>query len=149
MTLAANETNVQKINPERYREILSKTDLVDIRLDSCSVSFSKENLALSEGLEVSIKDQATFSSQGRNVDVVHKFRLVARNPGSKKKEVVRIAAAFCLTYATEHPFDDGFFEVFKEISLPLNSWPYFREFVQSMTQRIGIPPLVLPLIKRA
>ena len=28
-----------------------------------------------------------------------------------------------------------------------NAWPYVREFVQNMTMRLGLPPLVIPLYK--
>ncbi len=29
----------------------------------------------------------------------------------------------------------------------LNVWPYWREFVQSLTNRAGLPPLTLPLFR--
>ena len=37
-----------------------------------------------------------------------------------------------------------FFDVFKELSLPTIVWPYFREYIQNMVSRTGLPPFVLP-----
>jgi hypothetical protein len=37
--------------------------------------------------------------------------------------------------------------LFAEANGVFNAWPYFREFVQSTTQRMGVPPIVLPLYR--
>ena len=37
-----------------------------------------------------------------------------------------------------------FFDVFKELSLSTIVWPYFREYIQNMVSRTGLPPFVLP-----
>jgi preprotein translocase subunit SecB len=41
-----------------------------------------------------------------------------------------------------------YFGVFVQVNLPVNTWPYFREFVHSTVSRMGLPPVVLPLVKR-
>ncbi|MBN2053445.1 hypothetical protein JW905_00900 [bacterium] len=42
-------------------------------------------------------------------------------------------------------FNDSVWDVFSALNIPLNAWPYLREYVQNVTQRLGIPPLTLPL----
>ena len=41
----------------------------------------------------------------------------------------------------------GCIKLFTEISVEYVLWPYFRELVQNMVVRIGLPPLTLPLKK--
>lgn len=35
----------------------------------------------------------------------------------------------------------------EQVSLPVNSWPFIRQFVHDMMQRMNWPPLMLPLLK--
>ncbi|MBL0171693.1 MAG: hypothetical protein IPP90_13395 [Gemmatimonadaceae bacterium] len=44
---------------------------------------------------------------------------------------------------------DAIFAEFERVNLPLNTWPYFREFLQSTLVRAGWPPFVLPAFKVA
>lgn len=39
------------------------------------------------------------------------------------------------------------FGAFAKTNTLIHVWPYFREFVQSMTARMGLPPLPLPLFR--
>ena len=101
-------------------------------------------------MEVTIRQKASFIQRENKAHVTHKFYLTGKGQEKTDDNVLKISVAFCLTYTTqEASFDNDFFEVFKKLVLPVNSWPYFREFVQSMTQRMNIPPLTLPLIKTA
>ncbi|WP_157205831.1 hypothetical protein [Calidithermus timidus] len=43
----------------------------------------------------------------------------------------------------------GYFEVFKEINLPINMWPFAREFIHNTMARMDWPPFTLPLRKLA
>jgi hypothetical protein len=38
-------------------------------------------------------------------------------------------------------------EHFAFVNATFNAWPYWRELAQSMTQRMGIPPVVVPVFK--
>ena len=38
-------------------------------------------------------------------------------------------------------------EIFKKKNIPLNCWPYAREFISSMTLRMGFPALVIGAFK--
>jgi len=136
------------ISPEQYSKTLSKTELIDIYLESCLVDIKKESISFEKTLEVSIKDRSTFTHDGDKVKVAHKFFLKATHPERRKEQLIKITATYCLIYSADSSFDDKFFKVFKDTTLPLNSWPYFREFAQSTTNRMSIPPIILPLIKR-
>lgn len=38
-------------------------------------------------------------------------------------------------------------EAFANLNGVFNAWPYFREFLQSATTRMGLPPFVLPVFR--
>jgi preprotein translocase subunit SecB len=67
-----------------------------------------------------------------------------------RKVVLSISAAYRATYsvASESPaIKDEEIGAFAEFNVPYNVWPYWRELVQSLTVRMGLPPLTLPLLK--
>ncbi len=49
---------------------------------------------------------------------------------------------------SEYSFNEEFLKIYLDVNLNYNTWPYFREFVQSATQRAGLPPLTLPFYKK-
>ncbi len=50
-----------------------------------------------------------------------------------------------LNYSIEGALSEEFFEFFKSYTLPLQSYPYFRELTHSLTTRTGLSGLILPL----
>lgn len=70
-------------------------------------------------------------------------------PTQDRPEDLDILASFELVYRldTDEDFDDESLEQFCVFNATFNAWPYFREFVQSMTQRLGITPFVLPVLR--
>jgi preprotein translocase subunit SecB len=66
---------------------------------------------------------------------------------SDKESAVRVEAIFQLLYDLP-PSDDMtqlHFDAFGEINGLFNLWPFWRELVQNMTVRMGLPPLTLPV----
>ncbi len=69
----------------------------------------------------------------------------------KKKKVLSIKVSYVLTYS--YSIEGGpspkklndYIAAFGGINGVLNAWPYLREFVQSTTTRMGLPPFFLPL----
>ena len=135
---------MEKISPEKYRKILSGIDLKDILLSDIKASIKHE--WLSEGMRISIKKNANYAYKDDELIVTNKYVLTAKN--NDKKIVLKIEGTFIVVFESEHEINDDFFEIYKEISLPLNVWPFFRELVNSTTSRMNIPPLTLPLLKR-
>lgn len=56
--------------------------------------------------------------------------------GAPVGEVRLAATAF---YTSDEPMTNEIFDVFGELNLPLNVYPYVREFVHSATTRMGFP----------
>ncbi|HED37058.1 MAG TPA: hypothetical protein ENI76_02255 [Ignavibacteria bacterium] len=71
---------------------------------------------------------------------------MTRKPSSKSR-YIQIEVTFVVTLKSKFEFTEDFFEIYKEISLHLNTWPYLREFVNQATARMNVPSLTLPLYK--
>jgi hypothetical protein len=60
---------------------------------------------------------------------------------------VSIRAEFEVKYSASERMTDPLFAVFSRRNLPLNTWPYFREFVHAALARTGWPVFVLPVYR--
>ena len=135
---------MQKMSPEKYREMLDGIELHSISLKTIKASVAYENL--SERMDVFLEDEAFYENDEDGFYVENKYILVAKN--KKRKNVLKIECIYLLHFSALEEITDDFFEIYKEISLPLNVWPFFRELVNSITLRMNIPPITLPLLKR-
>ncbi|MHC1727272.1 MAG: hypothetical protein AB9866_14910 [Syntrophobacteraceae bacterium] len=116
-------------------------------LEECSAKIQRDRLG--KPLEIKIDQEVSHRSLADTLVLVnHSYKLIAAAPGAKKDFALKVTCSFGLKYSSEAGISDDFMEIFKARNIPLNTWPYFREFVQSITQRMNIPPLTLPLLKQ-
>jgi hypothetical protein len=70
-------------------------------------------------------------------------------PGPEGGDLVTLHAEFLLVYtladAAEQPADA--LEHFAELNGPYNAWPYWRELVQTVTGRVGLSAIVVPVFR--
>ena len=136
------------LSPEEYGEILKELKFNNIYLKKGNFFVDRENFFKNEKIELKLSDEAKFKKKkDGTIDVLHNFKLHAFNIGSDKK-LLSIECNFCLNFSSKKVFSGDFFEIFKDVNLPINSWPFFREFIFNTTSRMNIPPLTIPLIKR-
>lgn len=64
---------------------------------------------------------------------------------------LHIQATFKVLYKCEPTADltEAHFNAFGELNGLVNAWPFLRELIQSITSRMGLPPLTLPVRKPA
>ena len=138
-----------KIGPKEYSEILSNTELIEIYLESCSVRHNREEIQSEKKINISITDKVVFKKVEAGFTAIHTYdvKAVSSNP-EKTKPMLNIKATFCLNFKCGVVVGKPFFDIFKVVNLPLNSWPYLREFVQNTVQRMNLPPLILPFSRR-
>jgi preprotein translocase subunit SecB len=136
-----------KISPEKYADILNGIDLISLYLKSSKCSVDPDDFEESS-IQLRVQDDASFEiNENKEVLVIHKYRLSAKKQNSRKRSLY-IECEYCLRYSSNEAFSEEFFDIFKKINLPINSWPFFREYAHSMTARMNLPPLTLPLFKR-
>ncbi len=66
-------------------------------------------------------------------------------------EIGSIKVAFAFFYESKSTLNNELllscFDIFKSASLPVNAWPFLREFVHNAMSRMDWPPFTLPLFK--
>lgn len=69
-----------------------------------------------------------------------------REEGGGEEPVLLIEGTFDATYSVppEQKADETALELFAITNGTFNLWPYWREFVQSMSARLGLPALTVP-----
>lgn len=135
-----------KISPEDFKRIMKGIDLVSISLKE-SKSFINLDIKVPSELSINIKDDAEFKIKEKNeVHILHKYTADARKPESKSRFIL-LEVVFLVRLTSKEQFTQDFFDIYKNVSLHLNTWPYFREYVNQMTSRMNVPPLTLPLFK--
>ena len=104
------------------------------------------------GLYVSAKafPQARLEAKDKRLRVSVRYLLHARRgPGRQSQVALRIRVLFELWYALPaglRPTPEET-RAFSQTNAMLNSWPYWREFVQNTVARMNLPPLTLLLFR--
>jgi len=135
-----------EISPEEYTDVLSSISLSQILLnDSSAKKYEVKSKGGAIDLDISMKLGYEQNANEVNFVTAYKLEGVKRSEGAEEK-VFTITASFQLSYmkTKEVEITKEFVNVFKNNSIELVSWPYFREFVQNMISRMGFPPLTLP-----
>ena len=139
-------TEKNPISKEEYNEITKGLDLKSITLVDLQASVDRSSTleAMEKGsLTVNIDDDARFEPDS----IIRVFQSYQISCRTGRKKCLSIKASYELVFLSAEPFTENFFSVFRAGNLPLTVWPYFRELAQDMTTRMGLPPLVLPLLK--
>jgi hypothetical protein len=78
------------------------------------------------------------------------FRLLASVQNETSSEpLIVLAAGFILVYSVGaiSDFSDMELAAFAKTNGVFNAWPYWREFVQNTSARMGIPPITVPVFR--
>jgi hypothetical protein len=94
----------------------------------------------------SLKYTIALHKDGKAVMVVADIGLQAKY-SQHENPVISITATYIVNYVIEETFasNEKLQEFLRQVAV-LNFWPYWREFVQSMTVRMGLPPFPVPLL---
>lgn len=98
------------------------------------------------GLAINVQVNASADKKLKIIDVIVRCSLSAGYEEAAQN-VLNIEANFLLRYSVPSPevLTPARIKAFGELNGILNVWPYWREFVQSMTVRMGFPALVIPV----
>jgi len=129
---------------KEYENFIKNLSLKELKLTSVSASVQDD---FSPPANLRIKDTPEYEEIGeKQILVSIKYHLEAIKQGAKSPGLI-IDAHYTLLYTTEIPMTREFFEIFKQSSLRLQTWPYFRQIVHQITLEMHLPPLILDTIK--
>lgn len=148
---ASSEQAVTLPSPEEYAEFIQGIELLDVRLISSeahSGAYQPEapelKLLVRYGSDIARVD----SAEGYAFEAYPRLRVEAQK-GDGDEPAGHVEVRFGLRYKSEFEPTDGFLEIFSNVNLQMNAWPYLREYVQQTITRFGWTPLVLPMLKVA
>jgi hypothetical protein len=141
------------------RRLMASAQLESIRLLQADAEYSPlKGTVVSAagkahpGLYVSARffPEARLEAKEKMLRVSVRYLLHARRgPARQSQLALRIRVLFELRYALPEGLRPTSEEAtaFSHTNAMLNSWPYWREFVQNTVARMNLPPLTLPLFR--
>ena len=133
--------------PEQYAEFVRGLQLQSVKLTRGEMRADRDSVEL-QALKLDISDEASYQPADQGFEVRHSYTLDFNEREGGKACCGAISATFALRFTSERPLDDDTFEIFWHVNLAVNTWPYWREFVQSSLARMGWPTLTVPLLKQ-
>lgn len=152
MILPAKESlnkDLGALNFEIVRRVAEKASLKEICLIDAEVKSDlvRRNYRQAN-LEINFHTDTKPLSEEEFITLCH-FELAASDQEQSNDFFLEIKATYSVAYKIDSPdplpFED--LDMFGRINPLYNVWPYWREFVQNMTVRLGLPALTLPLFK--
>jgi hypothetical protein len=148
---------VEKLDMEIQSQVAKWAVLQEIYLVDTKIT-RDPLIAVPEALTLEHKCYTNFLWSEKNKPIFEKilcnFQLAAFSAKAPDKLIMKIEASFCTSYAfnrdktavvPDDSADDLYY--FSDINPISNAWPYWREFVQSMSTRMGFPALTVPLLE--
>jgi hypothetical protein len=143
------------ITPEEMQKIVASSSIINILLKSSeSQAFvypgvidptkCKVDTSFVTRFEKSPDDKALFAYVDYDLASVP----VESEEGKDSQRLFQIKATFVAVYLLPvSEFRPEAIEAFVSVNAAFHTYPYFREFAQSTTGRLGVPSVVIPLLK--
>ncbi len=132
------------VTPERYAAFIRQIELAAVWLSGAGIQ-NHHGPVTPERAVASIDTEAQWQPREGGFQAFHHYRLRLE---AAETLLAEIDVTFGLDYRSGIPMSDDLFEVFEEVNLPVNTWPYVREFVATACGRMNWQPFTLPALKR-
>ena len=133
------------------KRLIAEVEIEGVRLVEATAETKVRSPADTGAVDLLVNRTAGISERQENgtffVIATISTRLVPEE--AKEEPLVSIETSFELQYHLPKGFrvDPQTLTTFAETNGIYNAWPYWREFVQSTLARMGLPPVVLPLLR--
>jgi hypothetical protein len=128
---------------EEYRDFIAQIELVDIWLRSIQAE-NRHGPLKPDNVNVGVESTARWEPTEVGFRAFHSYTVAIESEGSRAAEVL---VTFALDFSSPQLMTDRLFNVFAEVNLPVNTWPYLRAYLADMVARMGWTPLTLPAFK--
>jgi hypothetical protein len=135
---------------KKAKPVSDRVQILEIRLLESRAEQKRFDENLPRKMTQSIGIETHLDAENSLLSVYPHFMLVVkRHEGSPEELLVRIEARFAVTYiiSSQENLSEENYEAFGQRNAVYNAWPYWREFVQSTTVRMGLPALTLPVYR--
>jgi hypothetical protein len=133
-----------RISPDDYGAFIGQIWLQTIWLQDATLS-NKHGPQTPEEATVGFTSRAKWSDREGGFQVLHTYVVGVE---SAEQELAHIQVTFGLDFDSQQPMTQEIFEIFEDVNLSVNTWPFLREFVHTSLGRMGWSPFTLPALKR-
>lgn len=142
MSIVMNKKQKKVPSVKDYNDFVTQIEIIDLRIVSAQINMLDYSYFPSSP-EVNWRMSASYEKAEEQFNVDHRYNVTISEKDTKGAKA-KISVTFRVVYSSKIPISDGLFEIFKARNLPLNTWPYFREFIHNTTMRMGWSPLIAP-----
>lgn len=141
----------QKPSPEEYGTFVNGLELTRVRMVRSQVE-APYPVSDASAVRIELENETQFREHEdiSSFEALASFDLTFEEEGVDDR-VGAISVTYSFLYESDMVGGDAklesYYEVFAEVSLPVNVWPFVREFVHNATSRVDWPKLDLPLVK--
>ena len=133
-----------RLSPQEYGAFIGQIELRSIWLKHAKVANLHGSQTPRQAI-FHINSHADWETIGGGFRVMHVYEVRAE---AKDGVLANLEVAFAVDFDSEQPMTDEIFEIFEDVNLPVNTWPFLREFVLTTTGRMGWMPFTLPVLKK-
>jgi hypothetical protein len=126
-----------------------KVEIDSVRLLASTIKSSLGDNPFSLQVEYTFGAKTLAIPETSKILVNTRLAVCAKSNGDTPDNMrLRITADFSLDYTVKSldGISDDVLNAFGKVNGIHNVWPYWREYVQSTVGRLGLPPLVLPIL---
>ncbi len=149
MELTANTVSLpevdeltEKPSPIEYMELLKTVQVADITVEAVNVALNRS--VLNEQVEFELVFGRDLRLRREvETELLLDYVIQAKSGGA---EVVQVSVTYRLKLTSSDELTFGFLVIYGRTSADMQVWPFLRELANSVTARMGIPRLILPLL---
>jgi len=130
----------------RYQAMMREIELKTVRFIDASVTRDPDLEIGSSSINVEKKTEYAINDDDKKLFRFNEHIDLKAVLEDSEKEIFTLSGSLLLYYHSPIEVDSEILEMFASRNLSIHSWPYLREFTQSMSARMGLPPILLPLL---
>jgi hypothetical protein len=146
------ESTKDEIDMASAAKVAGRINLESVKLLGCGCRQRLQSPDGQKAFDIKRTSRFELADERDSIRVTIRFVLKAFGKDEPQKEenaFLMIEAEFFLLYSIKdvEGLDDDSFKSFSDLNGTYNAWPYWREFVQSITSRMDLPPLTVPVFR--
>lgn len=125
---------------EEYRKFIEGLTINEIKIITLKATVEKK---FEPPARILVKDSADFEIINDNAIEVTQIYNIDAKKDNEEKAGLQVEIIYLIKYSIKAPMKKEFFDIFKNTSLRLHTWPYVRQFIHQITFNMNIPPIIL------
>lgn len=131
------------IPPKEYNRLLNEIELEDLYLSKTSATLFERDWEIDASLDLK-ENSSLIKIKDNKATMRVNYQLQAK---SGESPILKINVTYIVTFTFKGKVTENFFKLYSVYSLPIQTYPFFREFINSTVSKMDLPQLWLPLKK--